>query len=230
MKKILYLIIFVFLLIGCENKNDLALLAKKLKSQKEQSLKNKSDTTVKKEKYKKQKKIQNQKAVKKDDKEEFVNKEIVKKEIKNITDLNLTTLSNKTIKLRFKDNGIDFKTYPKKVVILDVFTTWCPPCLESIPHLVELQKKYKDSLQVIGILHEDNIRKSIVLKFKKEHHINYPITVGKNNFVLTNTWGGVSGYPTIIIFDKNGDYFNHYNGSPPLEMLQSDIKKILEKR
>lgn len=96
--------------------------------------------------------------------------------------------------------------------------------------MVKLQKKYKKSLQIIGVLHEDKIKESRALSFKKKHHINYPLTIGKANFVLTDNWGGVSGYPTIIIFDKDGKYFNHYNGAPPLEMLQSDIKKILRKK
>ena len=196
----------MFIFTGCEDKNDLATIAKKLQNEKNQTI-----PAIPKKK--------------------LVNKEQPKKEIKkSVTDLNLTTLSKKIIKLRFKDNGIDFKTYPKKIVILDVFTTWCPPCLESIPHMRELQKKYKKSLQIVGVLHEDKIQESQALSFKKKHHINYPLTIGKNNFVLTETWGGVSGYPTIIIFDKSGKYFNHYNGAPPLEMLQSDIKKILRKK
>ena len=196
----------MFIFTGCEDKNDLATIAKKLQNEKNQTI-----PAIPKKK--------------------LVNKEQPKKEIKkSVTDLNLTTLSKKIIKLRFKDNGIDFKTYPKKIVILDVFTTWCPPCLESIPHMRELQKKYKKSLQIVGVLHEDKIQESQALSFKKKHHINYPLTIGKNNFVLTENWGGVSGYPTIIIFDKDGKYFNHYNGAPPLEMLQSDIKKILRKK
>ena len=202
-----FVIFFIVLLTGCENSHDLTKIAKKLKDEQKHSIK--SVPIVKKA---------------------LVNKEAEKKVEKKVTDLNLTTLSKDMISLKFNDNGIIFKNYPNKIVILDVFTTWCPPCLESIPHMIKLQKRYKKSIQIIGILHEDKIRESIALEFKKKHHINYPLTIGKNNFVLTETWGGVSGYPTIIIFDKDGKYFNHYNGAPPLEMLQSDIKKILRKK
>jgi hypothetical protein len=76
---------------------------------------------------------------------------------------------------------------------------------------------------------EEDKRNSEVLAFKRKYNIKYFITNSKENFKLVDTWGGVSGYPTIIIFDKNGTYFNHFNGSPPLEMLESDIKKALRK-
>ncbi len=219
MRFLSYFILFILLFSGCENSHDLKNLAKKLEDEKKQSIKNVSV----------EKKVPSKEPEKKV--KVLVNKEPEKKEIKKaITDLNLTTLFDKTISLKFSEDGISFKNYPNKIVILDVFTTWCPPCLESIPHMIKLQKKYKKSLQIIGVLHEDKIKKSFALAFKKKHHINYPLTIGKNNFVLTENWGGVSGYPTIIIFDKSGKYFNHYNGSPPFEMLQSDIKKILRKR
>jgi len=206
-----YFLSIIFLMIiftGCENSSDLEKLAKKLS-------KEKNTTTLPKQKKVKQKLVNKEKV-----------KSIVNEQIK---DLNLTTLTNKNIKLTFTDDGIKFNTYQNKIVILDIFTTWCPPCLRSIPHMTTLQKKYKKNLQIIGVLMEDKITRSEALEFKKKHHINYPITLGKNNFILTSTWGGVSGYPTIIIFDKSGKYFNHYNGAPPIEMLESDMKKVLKK-
>jgi len=204
----LSMIFFILIFTGCENSSDLEKLAKKLTNEQNTTLQAKKEKTDLK----------------------LVNKEEPKKVTnKPVKDLNLTTLTQKNIKLIFSDDGIKFKTYPKKVVILDIFTTWCPPCLKSIPHMTSLQKKYKKNLQIIGVLMEDKITQSEALEFKKKHHINYPITLGKNNFVLTNTWGGVSGYPTIIIFDKSGKYFNHYNGAPPIEMLESDMKKVLKK-
>jgi len=202
------MIFFILIFTGCENSSDLEILAKKLSNEKNTTIQTKKEKTDLK----------------------LVNKEEPKKATaKLVKDLNLTTLTQKNIKLTFSDDGIKFETYPNKVVILDIFTTWCPPCLKSIPHMISLQKKYKKNLQIIGVLMEDKITQSEALEFKKKHHINYPITLGKNNFILTQTWGGVSGYPTIIIFDKNGKYFNHYNGAPPIEMIESDMKKVLKK-
>jgi thiol-disulfide isomerase/thioredoxin len=209
-KIIISLFFFIYFLTGCENKNGYEDIIKKLKEQ---------NTTIN---YPKE--INNTKTKN----ETLVNKEKIKPK-KKINNLTLKTVNEKTISLTFKDNGIKFKKYENKIVILDIFTTWCPPCIESIPHLNKLQEQYKNDIQIIGILMEEEKTNNDVLSYKKQYHIKYPITNCKENFTLVENWGGVAGYPTIIIFDKNGTYFNHYNGSPPLEMLESDIKKVLRK-
>jgi thiol-disulfide isomerase/thioredoxin len=224
-KNIISLFFFICFFTGCEDKNVYGGIIKKLKEQ------NTTVGTKVKNVEKENLKNENEKVVvstPKEIKKTFVNKEETRLE-KNITDLALKTISGDTIKLHFKDDGIVFDKYRNKIIILDVFTTWCPPCLESIAHLNQLQKQYKKDLQIIGILMEEDKRNSEVLAFKRKYNIKYFITNSKENFKLVDTWGGVSGYPTIIIFDKNGTYFNHFNGSPPLEMLESDIKKALRK-
>ncbi len=41
-----------------------------------------------------------------------------------------------------------------KVVIVDIWATWCPPCMKSIPHLIELQSRFPDELRIVGITDE----------------------------------------------------------------------------
>jgi thiol-disulfide isomerase/thioredoxin len=216
LKYIISLFFFIYFLTGCENKNTYDDIVKKLKEQ---------NTTATIKDIEKNKTIPKQIEI---PKETLVNKEEIKpkQEVKNLT---LKTLTNENIKLSFQNDGITFENYKDKVVILDIFTTWCPPCIESIPHLNQLQKQYKKDIQIIGIMMEEDKKNSEVLSFKKKYHMTYPVTNSKENFKLVDTWGGVSGYPTIIIFDKKGTYFNHFNGSPPIEMLESDIKKVLRK-
>jgi len=215
--------IIILFLFGCESKDDFQKVIKKLQ---EQNLEQNKTIEVKKDT--KQSKLPQVKKTDEKPKELLVNKEKVQPE-KKITELTLKTTDDKEIKLKFLDDGILFENYKGKVVILDIFTTWCPPCIESIPHINQIQKTYKKQLQVIGVLMEEDKKNSEVEKFIKKHEVKYPITNSQANFLLTKTWGGISGYPTIIIFDKNGKYFNHYNGSPPLEMLENDIKKVLKK-
>ena len=221
----------VFLLLGCEKKDPFDDVIAKL-----QSSKVKKQATQDKPKIKqKQPTIVSvsktpQTPPETKHSQTLINKEPQKLVKNDIKDLNLTTTSNQNISLRFLEDGIEFKDFEDKIVILDIFTTWCPPCIESFPHLSKLQKKYKKDLKVIGILMEENRKNEEIEKFMKKHHINYPVSNTKENFTLVDTWGGVSGYPTIIIFDKKGRYFNHYNGSPPIEMLITDIKKALRKK
>src|SRR6476660_4637142 len=63
-----------------------------------------------------------------------------------------------------------------KVVLLNFWATWCPPCRAEIPDLVALQEKYRDQLQIIGIS-EDEGGPEVVRRFVAEHRMNYPVVM-----------------------------------------------------
>lgn len=88
-----------------------------------------------------------------------------------------------------------------KVILLDFWATWCGPCRESIPHLIQLYKNYqKDGLVVIGM----NVEKGemdTVRRFVKSLDIPYPITLSPDEVQRDYR---VSGLPTTILIDKQG--------------------------
>jgi thiol-disulfide isomerase/thioredoxin len=88
-----------------------------------------------------------------------------------------------------------------KVILLDFWATWCGPCRESIPHLIQLYKTYqKDGLEVIGM----NVEKGemdAVRRFVKSMDIPYPITLSPDDVQRDYR---VSGLPTTIFIDKQG--------------------------
>ncbi|HUR81408.1 MAG TPA: TlpA disulfide reductase family protein [Thermoanaerobaculia bacterium] len=86
-----------------------------------------------------------------------------------------------------------------KVVIVNFWATWCPPCRAEIPDLVALQEKYRDHLQVIGIS-EDEISPELVRKFANDHKVNYPIVMMTPE--LEKMFPGISALPTSFIIDK----------------------------
>ena len=231
MIRVILAFFIVFSFIGCERKDGFDEIIEKLKAEQNKSGVNKPIFKTPTMQTNLSRKLEKQKDELKKivQTSTMVNKEEKAPEIKKVSNLTLKTTDGKLLHLKFTDDGIEFAEYHDKIVILDIFTTWCPPCMESFPHLSYLQKKYKGKLQIIGVLMEENKKDSEIDKFKKEHHINYEVSNCPENFTLVNNWGGVSGYPTIVIFDKNGTYFNHYNGSPPTEMLESDIKQVLKK-
>ncbi len=88
-----------------------------------------------------------------------------------------------------------------KVILLDFWATWCAPCRESIPHLIQLYKTYqKDGLEVIG-MNVDRGDMDIVRHFVKSMDIPYPIVITPDH-VERNY--GVTGLPTTILIDKEG--------------------------
>lgn len=113
-----------------------------------------------------------------------------------------------------------------KVVILDFWATWCPPCQESVPHLVELQEKYGDQgLQIVGISLDHRGRR-VVEPFAKRFKVNYKILVGDYRQVVED-YGGIFGIPTLFVIDREGKVVAHFIGYVEREELEAEIRKYL---
>ena len=143
--------------------------------------------------------------------------------------LTLTDTEGKNYKLVATENGIKFDGLENKVVLLDFFATWCPPCRAEMPHLVNLQNKYNGKIQILSILMEEDKSNSEAISFAKEYNLNFPILNSKENFLLSQALGGIRSLPTLVMYDKDGNYFTHYVGAAPEEMIEADIKKALAK-
>ena len=113
-----------------------------------------------------------------------------------------------------------------KVVLLDFWATWCPPCQESIPDLTKLQKQYSEQgLQVVGIS-LDRRGERVVKPFAKKLKINYKILVGDSTKVIEN-YRGIIGIPTLFVIDRKGNVVNQFIGYVEREVLEKEIKKLL---
>ena len=86
-----------------------------------------------------------------------------------------------------------------KVVILNFWATWCPPCRAEIPDLIALQEKYRDHLVVIGVS-EDEGGPEVVRQFVARQKINYPIVMMTAE--LEKMFPGISALPTSFILDR----------------------------
>src|SRR5580704_8525958 len=87
--------------------------------------------------------------------------------------------------------------FPGKVVLLSFWATWCPPCRLEIPEVVDLQSRYKDRLQVVGISMDDVDTPEDIQHVKdvaSELHINYPVVIANQH--LVDDYGGVAALPT----------------------------------
>lgn len=104
--------------------------------------------------------------------------------------------------LNTNDQPVDLKQFQGKVVLIDFWGVWCPPCRQAIPHLRELyQEKKEQGLVIIGI-HTTN-QGSAMADFAERAQIPYPVAVDVNNTTI-NAFH-VDSYPDYYLIDRKGN-------------------------
>ena len=114
-----------------------------------------------------------------------------------------------------------------KVVALNFWATWCPPCLKEVPEFVSLQEKYQaQGLQFIGIALQ---KPEEVREFVAEHKVNYPILAGELEVIkLAEAYGNhIGALPYTVIIDRNGQVAHVKPGILPTEEAESVITGLL---
>jgi peroxiredoxin len=120
-----------------------------------------------------------------------------------------------------EENSHTLSEYRGKVVLVDFWATWCPPCVVEIPHFVKLYNQYKEKGFVILGASLDNNRKKLE-NFVKEQEINYPILVNSGK---VSTVYAVQAIPTAYLIDKEGKIRKKFVGYRP--GYEKEIEKIL---
>lgn len=124
---------------------------------------------------------------------------------------------------------VSLDNYRGYVLAIDFFTTWCPPCKASIPHLVEMNRKYgKQGLQILGqSMDEDGER--AVKEFIGEYRINYPVALAPQQI---QTDYGIVSVPVMYVIDKKGKVAAVYRGfSDEIgHSMENLVKKLLAEK
>ncbi len=91
-----------------------------------------------------------------------------------------------------------------KVLAINFWATWCPPCIKEIPEFIEIQRKYKDQgLQFIGIALQ---RPEEVIEFMQTYGMNYPVLAGETAVIkIAESYGNdIGALPYTVIIDREG--------------------------
>lgn len=136
------------------------------------------------------------------------------------------------------DEKITLLQNDKPIILINLFATWCPPCIAQVAYLNDLQKKHEKELFIAGILTHDKLDTPSLETFMTQQQVNYFISDSEENDLFANFLAqrlhldqNFSIPLTVMYVD--GNYFTHYEGSVPVEMIEYDIqqaKKQLKSR
>ncbi|MEO0300374.1 MAG: TlpA disulfide reductase family protein [candidate division WOR-3 bacterium] len=115
----------------------------------------------------------------------------------------------------------------KKVIIIDFWATWCPPCRAEIPGFVRLYSKYKEKgVLIVGIsLDRGGNAEELVKNFAKEFGINYPLMMGTEE--VAKEFGGIFAIPTTFIINKKGEIIEKIVGYRDESFFEKKIRENL---
>jgi peroxiredoxin len=132
-------------------------------------------------------------------------------------DFALTNLSGQTVRLS------DFKG---KIVLLDFWATWCPPCRMEIPNFVQLQKQYADrGFTVLGIALDDE-GAAVVKPLAQKLGVNYPLVIG--NTQVAEAYGGIQALPTTFLIGRDGAILKTFVGARDKSEWEQTIQTAIQ--
>jgi len=111
--------------------------------------------------------------------------------------------------------------YKGKVILVNFFASWCPPCKAEIPDFIKVYNKHKDKFVIIGISIDDDVQKGA--EFVVDKGIPYPTFHAERALEAKMN---VSSIPTNIFYKPDGTLFNFYVGSLTEDFLESVIERL----
>jgi len=120
-------------------------------------------------------------------------------------------------------NNVSLAEFSGKVVIVDFFASWCPPCRMEVPDFIALMNEYgSGDFAMIGVAVEDlGAAKSFGEKMK----INYPVLVDDGK--VSGAYGPIRSIPTTFVIGKDGNVARVYIGYREKAVFEKDIKELL---
>jgi thiol-disulfide isomerase/thioredoxin len=123
-------------------------------------------------------------------------------------------------------NDISSSALRGKVVLIDIWATWCQPCKKEMPGYQKLLDRYGSrGFAVVGLKSDLMMDTENPIKFAKEIGVHYPLAVASE--AIVQKFGGIEGLPTTMIYDRRGILRQKVIGFEYTETFESALKPLL---
>jgi thiol-disulfide isomerase/thioredoxin len=112
-----------------------------------------------------------------------------------------------------------------KVILLNFWATWCGPCRVEIPSLIQLQSRYKDRLQIIGMVVDDD-DENVVREVVQDEAINYPVAL--TTLQVRLAYGGIAALPTLFVINPEGRVVQKHVGLFNPALYETEVRALLD--
>ncbi|WP_246481797.1 TlpA family protein disulfide reductase [Natronogracilivirga saccharolytica] len=122
---------------------------------------------------------------------------------------------------------VKLSDFDGKIVLLNIWATWCPPCRDEVPALIRLQEAFEDDgVQIVGVAIDENGAAAAVSDFAASFEINYPVPLDDGS--VQDAYGPLSAIPTTYILDRQRNVRFYAAGYLEYDQMENAVKELLE--
>ena len=119
------------------------------------------------------------------------------------------------------------ENYKGKVIFLNFWATWCPPCKKEMPDVESIYKEYEENKKDVVILGVNSEKENEVKKFLKDKGYTFPTVIDENSEVMRKYF--IQAFPTSFVIDKEGNVYGYVMGGLTKEQIKQVIEEVLSK-
>lgn len=114
--------------------------------------------------------------------------------------------------------------YKGKILLINFFATWCPPCRQEMPHLQKMHDKYGPEGFAVLAISVDDGGPRIVNKLVQKMGLTYPVVLADDK--VSFDFGGIIGIPTTFLVNREGRILKRFDGYIPHDIVEKELKKV----
>lgn len=119
------------------------------------------------------------------------------------------------------------ENYKGKVIFLNFWATWCPPCKKEMPDIENIYKESGENKKDVVILGVNSEKENEVKKFLKDKGYTFPTLIDENSEVMRKYF--IQAFPTSFVIDKEGNVYGYVMGGLTKEQIKQVIEEVLKK-